>query len=264
MSLQKVIFGKSERIYREYRNQGNTLTDPTSPFVTIYDPEGITFDSGSPTKESTGVYYFNIGLTTASATKEGIYQAYWEGTIGSSLVTMDTPQYFWGIRVPWQITKFDSIINSIRRMIGDTNPEGYRVSTQDLYYFFADAVGEVQADHDFGYDLTVTPTSLTFSKELYTVPYILFKLKTAILVLESILYDSLYDAGAVKIGDIQIDLTSIIKLRMEKINQLKKDYQDLLYNVKMDTGVGYDIDTYVQKYIINTTWGDKYIHGGYF
>lgn len=242
--MQKILFGKDERIYREFRDNNYELTDPTWTSVSIYDPNGTFFDSGTPTKESTGVYYYPISLSTASTTSEGTYQAYWEANIGGVLVTMDTPQYFDGYRVPWQVTKPDEIINSVRRMIGDTDPENYRISTRDLYYFISDAVDEVQSEYNFGYDLTISNTSLTWNKTLYNAPFTLFKLKTLILVLESTLNDFLFTAGNVEVGDIKINITNIIKIRMENLKRLKEEYKNLMYNVKINGATGYIIDTY--------------------
>ena len=148
--LKTILFGKAERLYTEYKDSNGTLTDPTSPSVYIYDPEGIIYDSGTPTKSNTGIYYYEVSLSTASTQKEGIYQAYWQGTINGELVTMDVPQYFYGMRVPWQVTQPDNIIQSIRRMIGDTNPNNYRISNIDLYYFLSDAVDNVQAEYNMG------------------------------------------------------------------------------------------------------------------
>jgi len=254
--VQRILIGKEERIYREYRDADNELTDPTAPIVNIYDPTGDYYDSGSPLKESTGIYYFSVTLPTASSTEEGVYQAYWEGTINSVFVTMDEPQYFRGTRVPWQVTEPDNIIQSLRRLIGDIDPDNYKVSNQDLYYYLSDAVDEVQAEYSFGYSITITPTSVTWNLSLYSTPFVLFKLKTQILVLESMLMDSLYDAGAVKIGDIQIDVTKILQIRMQNLERLKKDYKDLMYSVKTNSIDGSIIDTYATGRLSNTTLWD--------
>ena len=249
--VQKILFGNAERIYREYRDGSNVLTDPTNPLVSIYDPIGTFFDSGAPTKESTGVYYYSVSLSTASTTKEGIYQAYWQGTINSALITMDVPQYFQGYEVPWQEMQSDGIIRSIRRAIGDTNPDKYRLETRDLYYYLKDAVEEVQADYNFAYTITITNTSVTWNKTLYSTPFALFKLKTMIIVMEATMSDFLFDAGNVQLGDIKIDITGMMRIRLENLKRLQAKYDDLMYKIKMSTGGGHNIDTYATGLIEN-------------
>lgn len=252
--------GKTERIYREFRDTDNDLINPTSPHVTIYSPKGVEVDSGTPTGESTGVYYFLIDLSTAATTEEGYYQAYWEGTIGGALVTMDIPQYFLATRIPWQITESDSIINSIRRMTGDINPNNYRISTEDMYYYLKDAVEYVQAYYNWGYEVTVSPTSLTWNKTLYATPFVLFKLKTLILILESSLHDWLYDGMAIQVGDIKVNVTPILKLRMDNIKRLNEDFDKLLYEMKMNDISGVNIDTYATGLIKNTNWKEYFFY----
>ena len=251
--IQKVIFGKAERIYREFRDADNTLSDPTTPHITIYDPDGVEFDSGTPTKESVGVYYYSVSLSTASTTKEGIYQAYWQGTVDGIFLTEDTPQYVYGISVPWQTMQQDDVINSVRRLTGDLNPEQYRISTVDMYYYLRDAVDEVQAEYNFGYTVTVTPTALTWNKDLYSTPFVLFKLKALLLVLESTMNDFMFEAGNVQVGDIKIDVTSTLRLRQENLKRVKADYKDLMYSVKMNNVAGCIIDTYAVGRINNSS-----------
>lgn len=248
--LQKVLIGKAERLYREFKDANDVLTNATSPYVYIYNPNAIMVDSGTPTNESTGVYYKTVTFNTANVT-EGIYQAYWEGTIGGALITMDDPQYFYVSKYPWRLMTQDAVAQSIRRFIGDTDPKNYRVGVSDMYYFIQDAVDEVQAELDFGYELTITPTTMTWNQELYTTPLALFKLKTLILVMESILHDRLYDGANVQVGDIKVDVTGILKIRMENIKRLKEDFRNLMYQVKLNSIEGSNIDTYVTGIIRN-------------
>jgi len=257
-SLKKVLFGKPERIYTNYKNNDGVLTDPTSPHVDIYDPSGILYDSGTPTKFSTGVYYYEVTLSTASTQQEGIYQAYWQGIVGGEFVTMDVPQYFYGMRIPWQMTQPSNIIQSIRRMIGDTNPNNYRISNLDLYYFLSDAVDDVQAEFNMGYILTITPTSVTWNHDLTTIALALFKMRTLILVLESTMNDYLFDGANVQVGDIKVDIGSILRLRSNNLKRLYEEYNKLLYSVKMNTNDGYAIDTFVTG-IINNTYNSSYV-----
>lgn len=249
-NLQKVIYNKPERLYREFKDSQGNLINPTSPYVRVYDPNGTIVSSGTPTGESTGVYYFVASLGTAQP--EGIYQAYWEGTVGGALITMDVPQFFWLTTAPWQVMPQDQIAQSVRRMIGDTNPNNYRIAIPDMYYFIQDAVNEVQSRMDFGYSLTVAPTSLTWNQPLYSIPAALFRLRTLILVMQSILHDDIYDGGNVEVGDIKIDINGILKMRMDNIKRLEDGYKELLYDIKMNSITGVNIDTHVTGLIINS------------
>lgn len=256
--VKKILIGKEERIYREFRNSDNILTTPSDPFVIIYDPEGAVLDSGIPTELETGVYYYEITETILPLDSiEGIYQAYWQGIISGELITMDKPQYFNAYSTPWQTTKPDSIISSIRRLTGDINPDNYRIGTRDMYWFLADAVEEVQSEYDFGYTLTVNPTSVSWNKTLYGAPFVLFKMKTLILVLESVLHDSLYDGGSVQVGDIKVNIVPMIKARQDNLKRVREDYRTLLYEVKMNGICGSIIDTY-SRGNIGYIYGDNF------
>lgn len=259
-NVQKILFGKTEPIYREFRDQNYTLIDPTWASVSVYDPNGAFVSSGSPTKESTGVYYYPVALSTSSSTKEGFYQAYWEANISGSLVTMDTPQYFNGMRIPWQITQPNEIVNSVRRMTGDTDPENYRISTRDMYWFLKDAVDEVQSEYDFGYVLTIESTSLSWNQTLYTGPFALFKLKTLMLVMESTMNDYLYYSGNVEVGDIRVNVTNMLKIRADNLKRLEEKYSKLMYEIKMNENTGYIIDTYVRNILVNDYTWDRIVY----
>lgn len=249
-NLQHILVNKAEPIYREFRDANGNLTTPTTPYVRIYNPDAVIVSSGTPTAESTGVYYHTLTLNTAGVL-EGVYQAFWEGTIGAALVTMDIPQFLLVTKFPWQAAQQNAFAQSVRRLIGDTNPNNYRISIQDMYYFIQDAVERVQTRMDFGYILTVTPTAMTWNKVLTNVPSALFKLQTLILVLENTFYDGLYEGASVQVGDIKVDITSILKLRKENIEKLKEDFEKLLYEVKMNYVGGHNIDTYVRGLIVN-------------
>jgi len=153
----------------------------------------------------------------------------------------------------------DPLINSLRRAIGDTNSSNYRISTEDLYYFLQDAVNDVQTDLDMGYTLTISATGITWNTTLTIIPTTLFKMKTVIYVLESLFYDDLYSSGNVQVGDIKVDVTSILKLRRENLKDLKEAYARLIKEIKMYTSHGYAIDTY-QIGVINNTFVSEIIY----
>ena len=143
------------------------------------------------------------------------------------------------------------LIASIRRSIGDTDPENYVFSTKDLYFFLQDAIDEVQADYNYGYLMTVTDTSATFNTTLWSTPFVLFKLRTLMLILQHSLHDFIYDAGNIQVGDIKVDLTQVFKLRMMNLDRVKKDYEKMMYHIKLNGAGGLKIDTHVTGLISN-------------
>lgn len=81
--------GRSIKITGKYYDNGGTLIDPTSPAVAIYNESGTSVTTGTPTKASTGVYYY-IWNTTGSTTI-GIYIAEFTGTNGTYTVADRLP-----------------------------------------------------------------------------------------------------------------------------------------------------------------------------
>lgn len=150
------------------------------------------------------------------------------------------------------LTDPSTIITSIRRMTGDLDADNYRISTRDMYYYLQDAVDEVQIDHNFGYELTLTTTTASWNQTLYSSPFVLFKLKALIFIMESSLHDNLWYSGNVQIGDIKIDINQTLKIRMENLKRLKEDYKRLMQTYQMnDAASGVLIDTYVTGLINN-------------
>jgi len=243
--LKQQIIGKPERHYCEFKDANNQLIDPTGPKAYVYNPRGVLVSSATPTQESTGVYYFTLTLTTAATSLEGIYQVWWEGTIGGGFITMDEPHYFYVKTVPWQVETPDEIIQSVRRLIGDTNPSSYRVSNIDMYYFLQDAVDAVNAEYPWGNSLAITNNSATFASSPCVAQKALYKLKTLLLVKESTLSDSLFDGGMVSLGDIKVDIAGTLRVRSDDIKRLSEAYDKLMYEVKMNHMTGNEINTYV-------------------
>ena len=65
-NLQTILMSKPERIYREFIDADGVKTDPTSPIVRVYDPNGDRVSSAAPTQESTGVYYYAVDLDSSN------------------------------------------------------------------------------------------------------------------------------------------------------------------------------------------------------
>ena len=150
----------------------------------------------------------------------------------------------------------ENIVLAIRRLTGDTDVTNYRIKTQEMMYFLQDAVYEVQAELDFGYDLTVSAGSAEWNKDMYSSPLVFFKLKALELVLENRMHDNLFDGGNVQVGDIKVDVTSILRVRESNLKRVRDNYDRLLKNFKMSSSIGQLIDTYVTGMINNTNISD--------
>lgn len=254
-NVQEIYMGQPERIYREFRDgsTAHALTDPSRPRITIYDPDSTeVVASTAPTKESTGVYYYTVDISTASANKAGVYTAYWEGYISSELIT-GKPHYFEVTRIPQETGESEDLVNSIRRLIGDMDPSNYRIAQRDIWYFIQDAVKDVQASIDFGYTTSVSNTTgLTLNAALTSDAAALIRFRTLILILNSVLFNGLFCAGNVDIGDIRVNISSAMKARQEMLKYLDQEYKRLLYEVKLGNASGYEIDTFVTGYVKNT------------
>jgi hypothetical protein len=248
--VQVIIKGHAERIYTQFKNSSGVLTDPSTPKVQIYNPDGTVFvASTAPTKETTGVYYYTVNTSTASSQQEGLFSAYWWGTIGGSMLTMDIPQYVWIQRPPQTATlkAGEEFVQAVRRFIGDTNPSNYRIADHDLRYFIKDAIAEVQSQYNMGYSVTVTPAAIEFSSTPTQIAESLFKIKTAELVVRHILGDVLFSGGALTLGDIKINMKDVIAQRKEYVRDLEMSFNKLIDTLKrnsVDSG-GYLINTYL-------------------
>lgn len=68
---------------------GSTLTDPTSPLVTVHDPSGATISVGAPTKLATGVYRYPWIVPNAAIS--GLYNVVYSGTLGGGAQSFNEP-----------------------------------------------------------------------------------------------------------------------------------------------------------------------------
>jgi len=245
--VQTLLKGRLERIYSEYRDNANALFDPTSPKVEIYKPDGTVLTSAVPTRESTGVYYYVVSISTAASSQEGMYAAYWQGYISGSLITMDLPQYFWVQAEPQESVQKsgEEFVQAVRRFIGDTNPANYRIATYDIRYFIKDAIAQVQSIYPMGYSVTVTPSSITFSSTPTQIAETLFKIKTAELIIRHILGDVLFSGGNISLGDVKINMNEIIRSRRDYIKDLEASFKDLIRELSIDSS------TYYGGYLVN-------------
>ncbi len=143
-------------------------------------------------------------------------------------------------------------IRSIRRLIGDTDIDRYIYSDQDLAFYFKDAVEFVNGKIYFNNVIAITTNSVAIARTPSDAELALYKLQTIIFLKESSMMDAIYDGGMVSVGDIKVDVTGILRLRRDDIKQLKEEMNNLIYDVKMNISIGYEIDTYVDGLIRNS------------
>lgn len=241
---QTIILGKDEAVYAEFRDINNDLTNVSNPHVDIYDPEGILVDSGTPVNESTGVYYHILSLSTSSSTKQGYYSAWFSGTIGGLTISQDDPRYLLVRQAPTTVGLGGQILDDIRRFVGDDDPTDYHISDVDLHYYLNDGVDYIQEMYDMGYTITVSPTSITFNKDLTNTARELFKRGTAYMIIEGLKHRGLWGAGSINIGDMNINVTNVNRARATAAKELKENISESIHKLLMLANVGADVDTY--------------------
>ena len=76
--------GDSIKLTYTYRDDDGVATDPTSPAVNVWDPEGTkVVDTVTPTKSATGVYYYNYHIPEAGP--EGVWRAEFTGVVNGTI-----------------------------------------------------------------------------------------------------------------------------------------------------------------------------------
>ena len=72
------------------------------------------------------------------------------------------------------------------------------------------------------------------------------------------MHDNLYDGGRVKVGDIDVDVTSILRIRMQNLKRLEEKYDRMIAKYKMTKNIGSEIDTHIIG-LLNNTNNTQYI-----
>lgn len=76
--------GDSIKLTCTYLDDDGVATDPDSPAVNVWDPEGTkTVDAVTPTKSGTGVYYYNYRIPEAGP--EGAWRAEFTGSLSGTI-----------------------------------------------------------------------------------------------------------------------------------------------------------------------------------
>lgn len=89
---QSVVRGNSITLEAQYKDGTGTLTDPTTPRISIFDPSNVAQITGAvPNRLSTGVYQYIYAVSISAAL--GYWSAQWQGTInGQGLISSETFQ----------------------------------------------------------------------------------------------------------------------------------------------------------------------------
>jgi len=74
--------GSSFRIIATYKDKDGIVIDPSQPYVTVYDAQKNKIAEGAPTREGTGVYYFDIEIPKTT-TSFGYWYAEFSGGVGA-------------------------------------------------------------------------------------------------------------------------------------------------------------------------------------
>ncbi|MFC1714861.1 hypothetical protein ACFL6S_14430 [Candidatus Poribacteria bacterium] len=76
--------GDSIKLTCTYLDDNGVATDPTSPTISVWDPEGTKLvDSVTPTNSGTGVYYYNYRIPEAGP--EGVWIAEFTGVVNGTI-----------------------------------------------------------------------------------------------------------------------------------------------------------------------------------
>lgn len=268
--MKVIITGQPERIYIEYRNAENVLTDPDRPKVTVYAPSGSEFlASSSPIQESTGVYYHLVSPSTAYATERGLYQAWWEGYINGGPLYMDVPAYFEVIDTP-TISSGTSpgrvFVNAVRRAIGDNREDEYIILPTDMNYYIQEGFTNANAIFNMGYQVDVSTAGndkvgklqFKFAGVATSLPAperAWYMINCARDILESQIRINLYGTGIINAGDIKINLASGLRAQTGYLETLNARIVRMETELKLNGGSG---GLTVNNYAIADLWVSEF------
>jgi uncharacterized protein YfaS (alpha-2-macroglobulin family) len=83
--MEKIVVGSfypgsKFRIVATYKDKDDIVIDPATPYVKVKDATGATVQEGAPTREGTGVYYFDIEIPYGAVA--GWWYAEFSGGVG--------------------------------------------------------------------------------------------------------------------------------------------------------------------------------------
>lgn len=227
MATQTIYLGTTERIWREYRDLNDATVDPSGPKVFVYNPLGTLCASATPTKYLTGIYYYDF--TVGSTATPGLYTAWWSGTIGSSMVNMDEPQYIQVIYRPWDLADTTGMIRRVRMSIGDNDPDNYKYQPHDIAYYILFAMNDINSRYSLGVTAYLDSMGkLVFSSTPSALANTLYSMQAVYLILSSELSYVLSDVGSFDVGDVSVNIAGGGSIKREHVSQLKKDIDSIL------------------------------------
>lgn len=89
---QSVVRGTSITLEAQYKDGAGTLTNPTNPRISIFDPANVAIVvNATPNQISTGIYQYTYAVDIAA--QLGYWSAQWQGTInGQALLSTESFQ----------------------------------------------------------------------------------------------------------------------------------------------------------------------------
>lgn len=268
--MKTILTGQPERLYIEYRDADNVLTDPTTPKITIFAPSGAEVTASTdPTKESTGVYFFLFSISTAYATERGTYQAWWEGYINSGPVYMDEPQYFEVIDTPTIASSTSAgrhFVNAVRRAIKDNRETDYIIEPQDMNFYIQESFGNANSIFNLEYTVFVSTAGndktgrIEFQKDgvatsLPATQRAWYLINCVRDILESEIRLNIYGTGIINAGDVKINLAQGLRAQTDYLEKLNDRVDKLEMDLKLNGGAGgFLINNYAIRDLVVSEW----------
>ena len=109
--------GDTVKLSNDYKDFDGVLTNPTSPTITITDPNGtVTVNAATPTEESTGVFIYYYAPTAV----EGYWKVEFDGSVDSKETVWPMQQFrvfVDGGKYTWTDNELQRILDANRRII---------------------------------------------------------------------------------------------------------------------------------------------------
>lgn len=243
--VQTILMGQDERVYIETRNASGNLVSANNVKLSLYDPEGTKIlDQVSANEESTGIYYYNISISTASSNKEGLYRAFWTGSIGGVNLSQDKAKNILIRRHPHLYGLANDLVDNVRRLCGDNNPGNYRINEIDILWYIQDGVRLIQSTYNLGYTVEVSYSSITFNKTLTELAKYLFIQGAVLSILKHLRNKNLWGVGSLDVGDLRVNMTNINRERALACKDLEEKLERTINGLKRGSITGASIDTY--------------------
>ena len=237
--------GQPERTYIETRDSSGNLVSASNMKLSLYDSLGTKIlDQVSGTEEQTGVFFYNISISTAASNVEGIWRAFWTGSIGGVGLSQDRARNILVRRHPHLYGIANDLVDSVRRLSGDSDPGNFRVSEVDILSYLSDGIRYIETVYPMGYSATVSYSSITFNKTLTQLAKELFIQGSVLSILKHIRSKGLWGVGSLETGDLRVNMTNINRERALAVKDLETQINYTIQQLKRGSITGASVDTY--------------------